>query len=306
MAGVTESKYIWVDGKLVPWADATTHILTHALHYGTAVFEGLRCYDTDNGPAIFRLEDHMKRLVRSANMILMPLPYSVEELCQATKDLLKANEMGGCYIRPIAFRGYGSMGVDPRDAPVVVAIAAWPWGAYLGPDALDAGISVAVSSWRQRSANATPGAIKSSASYLNSGLAHMEVAINGYGEAILLNETGHVAEGSGENVFMVRDGELLTPPLSDGCLSGITRDSVIKVARELGYTVKEQSLLRTDLYTADEVFMTGSAAELTPINSVDGRKIPCPGVITKAIQKRFFDILEGRASEYADWNAYLS
>lgn len=302
MASVAESKYIWKNGELVPWAEATTHILTHALHYGTAVFEGARCYDTDKGPSIFRLMDHMNRLIRSGKMILMDIPYTAEELAEATKLLIKENGLRSCYIRPIAYRGYGSMGVDPREAPVDVAIAVWPWGAYLGAEALDKGIAVGVSSWRQRSANATPGAVKSSASYLNSGLAHMEVSLNGYGEAILLNEAGMVAEGSGENVFIVRDGELLTPPLSDGCLAGITRDSVIKIARDAGYAVREQSLLRSDLYTADEVFMTGSAAELTPINSIDRREVPCPGKVTKDIQARFFDVLNGKNEKFADWN----
>ncbi|MGI6216361.1 MAG: branched-chain amino acid transaminase [Coriobacteriales bacterium] len=305
MAAVVESEYIWYNGKLVPWADATTHVLTHALHYGTAVFEGMRCYSTDKGSSVFRLHDHMNRLIRSGKMILMPIPYTADELCEATKEMIKANKLESCYVRPIAFRGYGSMGVDPRDCPVEVAIAAWPWAAYLGQEALDKGISVAVSSWRQRSANATPGAIKSSASYLNSGLAHMEVAINGYGEAILLNESGMVAEGSGENVFIVRDGELLTPPLSDGCLAGITRDSIIKVARDAGYSVREQSLLRTDLYVADEMFMSGSAAELTPVNSVDGREIPCPGKITKDVQARFFDVLNGKNEKFAAWNELI-
>ena len=302
MASVVESEFIWKNGELIPWAEATTHVLTHALHYGTAVFEGARCYKTQTGSAVFRLEDHMKRLVRSANMILMPLDYTADQLCEACVELIRANKLESCYIRPLAYRGYGSMGVDPRESPVDVVIAVWPWDAYLGQEALDRGVSVAISSWRQRSANSTPGAIKSSASYLNSGLAHMEVAINGYGEAILLNESGTVAEGSGENIFIVCEGELLTPPLSDGCLAGITRDSVIKIARDAGYTVKEQSLLRTDLYTADEVFMTGSAAELTPVNSVDGRAVPCPGQITKDIQKRFFDVLAGRNEKFAAWN----
>lgn len=305
MAGVVESEFIWKNGELVPWAEATTHVLTHALHYGTAVFEGARCYNTDKGPAVYRLREHMERLHRSAKMIFMEIPYTVDELCQATKDLIKANKLESCYVRPLAYRGYGSMGVDPREAPVEVIIAVWPWAAYLGQEALDNGIDVAVSSWRQRSANSTPGAVKSSASYLNSGLAHIEVSLNGYGEAVLLNEMGHVAEGSGENIFIVRDGELLTPPLGDGCLPGITRDSIIKVARDAGYTVREASLLRTDLYVADEMFMTGSAAELTPINSVDRREIPCPGKITKDLQTRFFDILFGRDEKYADWNDYV-
>ncbi len=303
--GIVESEYIWKNGELIPWKDATTHVLSHALHYGTAVFEGMRCYKTDNGPAVFRLIDHMERLERSGKMIMMPLPYTVEQLCDATCEMIKANGLESCYIRPLAYRGFGSMGVDPRESPIDVVIAAWPWDAYLGEEALNNGIAVGVSSWRQRSANSTPGGIKSSASYLNSGLAHMEVELNGYGEAILLNEDGKVAEGSGENIFIVRDGELITPPLSDGVLPGITRDSVIKVARDAGYTVREMSLVRTELYTADEVFMTGSAAELTPVNSIDRRDVPCPGKITKDIQKRFFDVLNGRNDKFSDWNYYI-
>ncbi len=305
MASIVEGKYIWKNGELIDWASATTHVLSHALHYGTAVFEGARCYETDKGPAVFRLKEHMDRLCRSANMIMMPLPYTSEELCEAVKETIKANNLKSCYIRPLAYRGYGSMGVDPRQCPIEVIIATWPWDAYLGQEALDNGIAVGISSWRQRSANSTPGAIKSSASYLNSGLAHMEVDLNGYGEAILLNEQGLVAEGSGENIFIVRDGELITPPLSDGVLSGITRDSVIKIARHEGYTVREMSLVRTDLYTADEVFMTGSAAELTPVNSIDRREVPCPGKITKEIQSKFFDVVNGRSEAFREWNYYL-
>jgi branched-chain amino acid aminotransferase len=298
-----EAKYIWKNGELINWADATTHILSHALHYGSAVFEGLRCYKTQNGSAIFRLVDHMERLQRSAHMIMMDLPYTTDELVAATCDLVRSCELESCYIRPIAYRGYGAMGVNPRPAPIEVAIAAWPWDAYLGPEALENGIKVGISSWRQRSANATPGAIKSAASYLNSGLAHMEAIDHGYGEAILLTESGVVAEGSGENVFIVRDGVLATPQLSDGCLEGLTRNSIIKVARDLGYEVQEKTLLRTDLYTADEVFFTGSAAELTPIGEVDNRQVGNGkrGPITKIIQDRFFDIVAGKVPEYKSW-----
>jgi branched-chain amino acid aminotransferase len=303
MAQVVECKYIWKNGELINWADATTHILSHSLHYGTAVFEGARCYKTANGSEAFRLPEHMQRLHRSANMIMMEIPYSAEELTQATAELIKANELESCYIRPIAYRGYGSMGVNPSGSPVDVAIAAWPWDAYLGPEALEAGIEVGISSWRQRSANATPGAIKSSASYLNGGLANMEAIANGYGEAILLNETGTVAEGSGENIFAVRGGKLMTPPLSDGCLEGLTRNSLITLARDLGYEVYEKSLLRSDLYVADEVFFSGSAAELTPIAAVDRRKIGSGkrGPITKHLQEEFFNIVKGGNPKYEEW-----
>jgi branched-chain amino acid aminotransferase len=301
MAALVEVDYIWKNGKLIPWAEATTHVVSHALHYGTAVFEGIRCYKTEDGSSVFRLRDHIKRLLRSAKMIMMEIPFSEDELVQAALDTIHANKLEACYIRPLAFRGYGALGVNPSAAPVDVIIACWPWDAYLGDTALAEGIKVAISSWRQRSANAIPGAVKSSASYLNSGLANIEAVGNGFGEAVLLNEAGYVAEGSGENIFAVRDDALYTPPLSDGILAGITRDSVIQIARDLGYPVFEQSLVRSDLYVADEVFFTGSAAELTPINSVDNRVIGEPGLITKALQARFFDAALGRLPEYEHW-----
>jgi branched-chain amino acid aminotransferase len=301
MADIQEGKYIWKNGAFVAWADATTHVLTHALHYGTAVFEGIRCYKTEDGSAVFRLRDHMERFVRSARIIMMPLAYSAEELTEVALETIRRNELESCYIRPIAYRGYGAVGVNPSAAPIDVAIAVWPWDAYLGATALEQGIAVGISSWRQRGANAIPGAVKSSASYLNSGLANMEAVSHGYGEAILLNESGYVAEGSGENIFVVRDGVISTPPLSDGILEGLTRNSVIRIARDLGHTVLERSLVRTDLYVADEVFFTGTAAELTPINSVDGREIGRPGPVTQQLQARFFDVVAGRASEYASW-----
>jgi branched-chain amino acid aminotransferase len=301
MADIQEGKYIWKNGAFVAWADATTHVLSHALHYGTAVFEGIRCYKTEDGSAVFRLRDHMERFVRSACSIMLPLAYSAEELTEVALETIRRNGLESCYIRPIAYRGYGAVGVNPSSAPIDVVIAVWPWDAYLGATALEQGIAVGISSWRQRGANAIPGAVKSSASYLNSGLANMEAVSHGYGEAILLNESGCVAEGSGENIFVVRDGVISTPPLSDGILEGLTRNSVIQIARDLGHTVLERSLVRTDLYVADEVFFTGTAAELTPINSVDGREIGKPGPVTKQLQARFFDVVAGRAPEYAAW-----
>ncbi|MCL2339324.1 MAG: branched-chain amino acid transaminase [Actinomycetia bacterium] len=305
MAAINETDFIWKNGTLVPWADATTHVLTHALHYGTAVFEGIRCYKTDTGSEIFRLRDHMQRLVNSARLIMMELPYSTDELVAAAIETVRANQMTECYIRPLAYRGYGSMGVNPLSAPIDVIIAVWPWGDYLGEEALESGVKVAISTWRQRSVNALPGAVKSSASYLNSGLANIEVTGNGYNEAILLNENGMVAEGSGENIFIVKRGVLITPPLSDGVLEGLTRDSIIQVARDLDYEVQERSLVRTDLYLADEVFFTGTAAEFTPINSIDNRPIGKPGPVTKELQARFFDIVHGRVPEYEAWMARL-
>ncbi|MDR1015575.1 MAG: branched-chain amino acid transaminase [Coriobacteriales bacterium] len=301
MAGIQESEFIWKNGSFVKWADATTHVLTHALHYGTSVFEGIRCYEAEGGSAAFRLRDHMERLVRSARMVMMPLPYDASELTEAALETIRRNGLASCYIRPIAYRGYGAVGVNPSAAPTDVAIAVWPWDAYLGATALEQGIEVGISSWRQRSANAVPGAVKSSASYLNSGLANMEAVAHGYGEAVLLNEAGHVAEGSGENIFAVRDGVVSTPPLSDGVLEGLTRNSLIRIARDLGYTVRECSLVRTDLYVADELFFTGTAAELTPIRAVDGREVGKPGPVTRELQGKLFDAVYGRAPEYAEW-----
>jgi branched-chain amino acid aminotransferase len=303
MADIVEVDYIWKNGELVPWADATTHVLSHSLHYGSGVFEGIRCYkDPDSDKSfVFRLRDHMERLHRSAKIAKIDLPYTVEELCDATVEVIRANKLPACYIRPLVYRGYGVMGVDPTGAPTDVIIACWPWDAYLGPEALENGVAVGVSSWRQRSINAMPPAVKATASYFNSLMAKLEAKEHGYAEAVMLNEAGLVCEGTGENLFVVRNGVLSTPPLSDGVLEGITRDSVLEVADELGIPAIEESLTRSDLYIADEVFMTGSAAELTPIGSVDGRAIGKPGEVTRALQERFFEIAYGHAEEYADW-----
>ena len=300
---IQEVEYIWKNGELVPWAQATTHVLSHSLHYGSGVFEGIRCYQDPESERsfVFRLRDHMERLARSCKIALIDLPYTVDELCDATVEVIRANGLKACYIRPLVYRGYGNMGVNPAGCPVDVIIAVWPWGAYLGEDALENGIAVGVSSWRQRSINAIPPAVKSTASYMNSILAKLEAIEHGYAEAIMLNENGLVCEGTGENLFVVRNGILSTPPLSDGLLEGITRDSVLCIADELEIPAIEESLTRTDLYVADEVFLTGSAAELTPVASVDNRTIGKRGEVTKAIQDRFFDIVYGRVEEYADW-----
>lgn len=303
MAAINEAEFIWKNGELIPWAEATTHVLSHSLHYGSGVFEGLRCYkDPDSDKSyVFRLRDHMERLARSCKICAIELPYTVDELCDATVEVLRANKLEKAYIRPLVYRGYGTMGVDPTDATIDVIIAAWTWDSYLGPDALANGIDVGVSSWRQRSINAIPPAMKATASYMNSLLAKLEAKAHGYSEAIMLNEQGYVCEGTGENLFIVRDGVLSTPPTSDGLLEGITRDSIINIALDLDIPVIEESLVRSDLYTADEVFFTGSAAELTPIGSVDDRVIGKPGEITKALQERFFDLVYGHLEEYADW-----
>lgn len=305
MADITEVDLIWKNGELVKWADATTHVLSHSLHYGSGVFEGIRCYrDPDSDKSyIFRLRDHMERLHRSAKIAAIDLPYSVDELCDATIEVVRANKLKACYIRPLVYRGYGVMGVDPTGAPTDVIIACWPWDAYLGEEALANGIDVGISSWRQRSINAIPPAVKATASYFNSLMAKLEAKSHGYAEAVMLNEEGRVCEGTGENIFVVRDGILSTPPLSDGVLEGITRDSVIVLAEEMEIPVLEESLTRSDLYIADEVFMTGSAAELTPIGSVDGRKIGKPGEITRALQDRFFEVAYGKDEEYSEWLA---
>ncbi len=303
MADITEVDYIWKNGEMLPWAEATTHVLSHSLHYGSGVFEGIRCYkDPDSDKSfVFRLRDHMERLHRSAKIAMMDLPYTVDELCDATVEVIRANKLTSCYIRPLVYHGYGVMGVDPSGAPTDVIIACWPWDSYLGADALEKGVAVGVSSWRQRSINAIPPAVKATASYFNSILAKLEAKAHGYVEAIMLNEDGKVCEGTGENLFIVRDGILSTPPLSDGVLEGITRDSIMVLADELEIPVIEESLTRCDLYIADEVFMTGSAAELTPIGSVDDREIGKPGEITRRLQDRFFEVAYGHDEEYVDW-----
>jgi len=301
MADLPKVDKIWMDGELVDWDKAQVHVLTHALHYGTGVFEGIRCYDTAKGPAVFRLTDHIKRWERSAKMLFMDLGYTVEELVEATKETVRASGLKACYIRPIAFRGYGVMGLDPLPAPVNLAIACWEWGAYMGEEALREGVDAGISSWRQRGINACPPAIKATANYLNSSLARIEANQHGYTEAVMHNEAGLVAEGTGENIFIVRDEIIYTPPVSDGILEGLTRDSIVVIADDLGYDVVEQSLTRTDLYTADEMFMTGSAAEVTPVRSVDHRVIGPAGPITLDLQQTFFKVVHGEIAEYEDW-----
>jgi branched-chain amino acid aminotransferase len=300
---VNETEKIWMNGELVPWGDAKVHVLSHVLHYGSGVFEGIRAYKTDRGPAVFRLTDHLRRLERSGEIYFMDLPYSIEELRQATHDVIAANNLETCYIRPLAYRGYGELGINPLTCPVDVIIAVWPWGAYLGEEALEKGVRVMTSSWRRIGPNTLPAAAKASGQYLNSQLAKMEAMHGGYDEAILLNEQGFLADGSGENVFVVQDGVLSTPPTTSSCLPGITRDTVIRIARGMGYEVHETDVVRSSLYHADEVFFTGTAAEITPIRSVDDHEIG-PGPITKKIQTEFFAITTGGSElspEYLDY-----
>lgn len=292
---------IWMNGRLVDWDDAKVHVLTHALHYGSGVFEGIRAYETKKGAAVFRLTDHMKRMVNSAKIYSMEIPYELDDMIEAVKETVRVNKLKSCYVRPIAFRGYGQMGLFPLDVPVDLVIAAWPWGAYLGEESLHHGVRVKVSSFQRNNPNSIPPAAKACGQYLNSILAKIEVVAAGYDEAIILNQHGFVADGSGENLFIVRDGTLITPPLWAGALGGITRDSVIRIAADLRIPVMEDNLTRTDLYTADEVFFTGSAAEIVPIHEVDDREVGDPGPITRKVQEIFFAAVKGEEPAYEKW-----
>lgn len=295
------TEYIWQDGEFVNWDDARVHVLTHGLHYGTGVFEGIRCYDTELGPAIFRGKDHYDRLARSASLYYMELPYTPEQMLATTKELLTRNALTNCYIRPVAFRGYGELGLFPLNSSVEVAIAAWEWGSYLGEDGKNNGIRAKISSWRRMSSASFIPQAKANGQYLNSVLAKVESHKAGYDEAILLDENGNVCEGTGENIFLVRDGAVSTPPAASSILEGISRESVMRIARDLGYEVLERQMTRAELFTADEVFMTGTAAELVPLREIDGHELGQPGEITRILQSKFEDALYGRAPEYHDW-----
>ena len=300
-----ETEKIWMNGELVPWDDARIHVGTHGLHYGSGVFEGIRAYETPNGTAVFRLTDHLKRLENSAKLLGMNLRFSVEELRAASHELIAVNGLPECYLRPIAFFGYGELGVSALGNPVDVVIMSWPWGAYLGEDGLKNGIRAKISSWQRIGPNVIPHAAKATGVYLNSMLAVTEANRAGYDEAILLTAEGYVADGSGENVFIVKDGELFTPDLSTSILPGITRDTVIQIAQDLGYTVHEKSLIRSDLYLADEAFMTGTAAEVTPLRAVDDVQIGV-GAITLEIQEAYLDTARGRSERWAQWLEYAT
>jgi branched-chain amino acid aminotransferase len=304
MAPIPEMDTIWMDGALVPWADAKVHVLTHALHYGSGVFEGIRCYKTPSGPAVFRLEEHLKRLARSAKLYYMPVPFSLEELYNATFAVIEGNGLEACYIRPLIYRGYGEMGLFPLNAPVDVAIAAWPWGTYLGEEGILHGVRAKTSSIQSLDHTALARAAKATGQYLNSILAKIEVTNAGYDEAIMLTEHGHVAEGSGENIFVVRGGVLMTPPPSDGVLEGITRASVMAMAAAMGIPCQERTMARSDLVIADELFYTGTAAEIVPIREVDDHEIGEPGPLTRRIQDRFRAIVEGRDTEFGHFMEY--
>jgi branched-chain amino acid aminotransferase len=302
-----KAEKIWFNGKLIAWDDARIHVLSHVVHYGSSVFEGMRCYETPRGPACFRLKDHVNRLFDSAKIYRMPIPYSREEIGQAIPETIRANHLKGCYVRPIAFRGYGSLGVDPMPCPVDTAIAVWTWGAYLGEDALEKGASVRFSSWNRLAPNTMPSLAKVGANYMNSQLIRMEANLDGYAEGIALDVNGYVSEASGENIFMVKNGSIYTPSSGSSILPGITRHSVITLAREKGYAVTQRSIPREALYIADEVFFTGSAAEITPIAEIDHIPIGSgkPGPVTKALQEAFFAIVKGEVDDRHGWLTYV-
>ena len=297
---------IWMDGKLVNWDDANVHILTHTLHYGSGVFEGIRAYATSQGPAVFRLTDHIVRLFDSAKMLLIDIPFTVDELVDATKETVRVNNVESCYIRPIVYLGYGEMGLNPLPCPVNVSIAVWPWGTYLGDEGLKHGVRMKVSSWQRHDPNAMPPACKATGMYVNSSLAKVEAIKAGYDEAILLSPQGYVSECTGENIYIVKDGRIISPPVSAGALEGITQKSVATIARDLGFDYEVGNILRSDLYTCDEAFVSGTAAEVVPIRSVDDREIGEPGPITKQIQDTYFATVRGEVDQYKDWLEHVT
>ena len=298
---ITTTPKIWMNGALVDWADARVHVLTHTLHYGTGVFEGIRAYETDKGPAVFRLTDHIVRLHNSAKIMGMPMPYSVEELVEATKATVRSTGLPACYVRPLAYYGYGEMGLNTLPCKVDVAIACWPWGAYLGDDAVEKGVRMKISSWTRHDHNTMPPAAKTVGNYVNSSLAKVEALKAGYDEAIMLAPNGLVAECTGENIFAVRNGVILTPPLSAGALEGITQNSVMTIAHDLGYDIRVDNIARSDLYIAEEIFACGTAAEVGSVRSVDEREIPCPGPKTRAIAATYARAVRGQEKKYLHW-----
>jgi branched-chain amino acid aminotransferase len=292
---------IWMDGDLVDWADTNVHVLTHSLHYGLGVFEGIRAYETSEGPGVFRLTDHIRRLFDSAKIFMLDIPFSADDLIAATKETVRVNKVDSCYIRPIVYLGYGEMGLNPLPCPVNVSIAVWPWGTYLGDDGVKHGVNMKISSWKRHDPNAMPPAAKGTGMYINSSMAKVEAIKAGYDEAILLSPQGYVSECTGENLFIVKNGEIITPPVSAGALEGITQDTVHTIARDFDIPYREGNLLRSDLYTADEAFLSGTAAEIVPIRSVDDRVIGEPGPITRRIQETFFATVRGQVDRYKDW-----
>ena len=297
---------IWMDGALVDWDDAKIHILTHTLHYGYGVFEGIRAYATSKGPAVFRLTDHMVRLMNSAKMLMIDVPFSVDQLIDATKETVRVNKVDECYIRPIVYTGYGEMGLNPLPCPISVSIAVWPWGTYLGDEGLKHGVRLKISSWQRHDPNAIPPACKATGMYINSSLAKVEAIRAGYDEAVLLSPQGYVSECTGENIFIVKGGRIITPPTSAGALEGITQSSVMTIARDLGIDCEVGNILRSDLYTAEEAFLSGTAAEVVPIRSVDDREIGEPGPITRKVQETYFAVVKGEVDRYKDWNEHVN
>jgi branched-chain amino acid aminotransferase len=298
---ITPTEKIWMNGALVDWDDARIHVLTHTLHYGMGVFEGIRAYETPDGPAVFRLTEHMERLHNSAKIMGMDMPYSVEELVEATKAVVRASGLPSAYIRPIAYYGYGEMGLNTLPCSVDVSIACWPWGAYLGEDALTKGVRMKISSWTRHDHNTMPPASKTTGNYVNSSLAKVEALKAGYDEAIMLSPQGFVSECTGENIFVARDGVFITPPVAAGALEGITQDSVIAIAKDLGFEIRFDYLTRSDLYVCEEMFVCGTAAEVSAVNSVDDRDIPCPGPMTSAIAAEYAKAVRGQVDRYKDW-----
>ena len=300
---ITKTEKIWMDGELVDWDDAKIHILTHTLHYGCGVFEGIRAYPTDAGPAVFRLTDHITRLFNSARIFLIDVPFTPEEIIEATKTTVAVNGLPECYIRPIVYLGYGEMGLNPLPCPVNVSIAVWPWGAYLGAEGIANGVRTKISSWQRHDPNAMPPAAKGTGMYINSSMAKIEALKAGYDEAILLSPQGYVSECTGENIFVVRGGQILTPPLSAGALEGVTQNSVMTIAHDLGFEASTANILRSDLYIAEEAFLTGTAAEVVPIASVDDRVLGDgrPGPITRRIQEIYQAAVRGQVDRYKDW-----
>lgn len=303
MPPMAKMDYIWFNGELVEWDKATIHVLSHVVHYGSSVFEGVRCYETPRGPAIFRLQDHTRRMFNSAKIYRMELPYSEAQINQASHEVVRANKLRSAYLRPVAYRGYGSLGVDPRPCPVDVAIAAMNWGKYLGDEALEQGVDVGVSSWARIAPNTLPAMAKAAANYMNSQLIKLEAIQHGYVEGIALDVDGYLSEGSGENLFLVRNGTLITPPMSASVLPGITRDTVVTLAREQGIPVIEERIPREALYITDELFFTGTAAEITPIRSVDGIQVGIGkrGPVTEQMQRSFFGLISGETEDRWGW-----
>ena len=297
---------IWMNGDLVDWDDATVHVLTHTLHYGNGVFEGIRAYETDTGPAVFQLRPHIERLFQSAKILYIDIPWTVDQLVEGVLDTVRVNGFSSCYIRPLVYLGYGEMGLNPLDCKVEVSISCWPWGAYLGDESLEKGVRLMVSSWQRHDPNAMPPAAKGVGHYVNSQMAKVQAIKAGYDEAILLSPQGHVSECTGENLFIVREGKIITPPSSAGALEGITQKTVRKIAEDLDIPYIQGNILRSDLYIAEEAFLSGTAAEIVPIRSVDDREIGDRGPITKAIQEVYFDVVRGKRPEYESWNEYVN